>query len=344
MQNNIYATDAFNNSVFPLHTTEQLSQWPTIEWIVEDVIQCESSVVIFGQSRTGKSFLALDLASKIANGEDWFGHKVIKRRVIYVPAEGIRGVANRIKAIEQANTKPVIDLMFMTGNIDLAKSEDIQKIIDTGFGKADVLIVDTFNAVTPGSDENSSKDMGNILYGIRQIINKCRCTVVLVHHTGWDDKDRMRGHSSLSAAIDTRIHVKQAGGLRQWAVTGQRDGELTGWKRFNLVPIELENDKAVSCIVAPYQDSSIGYQACPASSLTLSENNEIVLKIAAKLFSDKENNPLTLSVLLESVTPLVIAQPKHRSTRAKDSLDWLTKKGLITFDDEGHVNKVMNNP
>ena len=324
---------------YRLFTTEQLSQWPTVEWIVDGVIQRETSVVMFGQSRTGKSFLALDLASKIASGENWFGHQVTQSRVIYIPSEGIRGVSNRAKAIEQMQGKPIGEnLMFIHALIDIGKADDIQKIIDTGYKKTDVLIVDTFNAVTPGSDENSSKDMGNILYGLRQIIAECHCTLILVHHTGWEDKDRMRGHSSLSAAADTRIHVKQVGGYRQWAVTGQRDGEVTAPKRFQLDPIELDEEKTISCVVMPIQDTPAGNGMNSELGLPIGENQRLTRELAKKLFDENDKKPFELNLLLSTASMSINAQPKHKRTRAKEAVDDLIKKGLLSIENDSVTN------
>jgi RecA-family ATPase len=67
---------------YPLYSANDVANWPRIDWLVEGIIQRSSSAVIFGESRIGKSFLALDLATKLAKGEDWFGYAVKPCKVI----------------------------------------------------------------------------------------------------------------------------------------------------------------------------------------------------------------------------------------------------------------------
>lgn len=49
--------------------------------------------------------------------------------------------------------------------------------------------------------------------------------VVLVHHTGKDTAQGMRGHSSLFAALDGAIEVKRNNAGRTWTVAKTKDGE-----------------------------------------------------------------------------------------------------------------------
>ena len=81
---------------YRLFSANDVAFWPRSEWLVDRVIQKHSSAVIFGESRIGKSFLALDLATKLANGESWFGYPVKKSDVIYFPAESPLGLHQQI--------------------------------------------------------------------------------------------------------------------------------------------------------------------------------------------------------------------------------------------------------
>jgi len=76
------------------HICELVSSPP--EWIIKDILPTESLSVLFGESGTGKSFLALDLCLSIARGSEWHGHHVDRAgAVIYICGEGASGVKRR---------------------------------------------------------------------------------------------------------------------------------------------------------------------------------------------------------------------------------------------------------
>ena len=68
-----------------------------------------------------------------------------------------------------------------------------------------VIFFDTLNRAVPTADENSSKDTGLILHSAKTLQALTGGLVVLVHHTGRDSPKRLRGHSSLFAAMDAAI-------------------------------------------------------------------------------------------------------------------------------------------
>ena len=68
-----------------------------------------------------------------------------------------------------------------------------------------VVFLDTLNRAAPTADENSSKDMGEILSAAKLLQSLINGLVVLVHHTGKDATKGLRGHSSLFAALDAAV-------------------------------------------------------------------------------------------------------------------------------------------
>jgi hypothetical protein len=74
-----------------------------------------------------------------------------------------------------------------------------------------VLCLDTLNRAAPTADENSSRDMGEILEAAKRLQAATGGLVVLVHHTGKDSSRGLRGHSSLFAAMDAAVEVSRDG-------------------------------------------------------------------------------------------------------------------------------------
>jgi len=319
---------------YPLYTADEVSNWPTVEWIVDGVIQKGTAVVIYGESRIGKSFISLDLGSKMSSGDDWFGHAVKPVRVIYFAAESPQGVRNRIKAIEQhTGAKLPTNLRFMRDAVNIAGPDDIQRVIDTVRGTADVLIIDTFNAAASYSDENASKDMGVVLNGVRRIIDETGCTVIFVHHTGWSADDRPRGHSSLPAMMDTRILVKKDRGYPSWQVKGQREGEDTGAKRFSLQKVAINEGAESSCVVVPVAGGS----AAKSFAEPRGENQRQVLLELQRLSKEHVQAPYPRDVLLDAAMSVFNADPKHKRGRATEAIDGLIQQGFLVGTSDGLV-------
>lgn len=126
----------------------------------------------------------------------------------------------------------------------LLNADDINELvlaIQTA-GTGDVVVLDTLSRATPGSDENDSKAMGLVISAAKILQEMIGGLVLLVHHTGKNAAQGMRGHSSLHAALDCAIEVKRNGDNREWLVAKSKDGEDGASHPFKLevVPIELQ--------------------------------------------------------------------------------------------------------
>lgn len=314
---------------FPIYNLNQLAQWPRVSWLVDGIIQEKSSAVIYGESRIGKSFLALDLAYKMALGADWFGYKVSPCKVLFFAAESPAGLPGRVDAIKTVQpTEPTENLFFMRSPIDLSDKSVIEKLVDTVAG-FDAVFVDTYNAASSSSDENNSKDTGVILDGIRRIVEETGCTVVFVHHCGWSDNDRLRGHSSFSAAMDTRILVQRDGGHPSWRVKGQREGADTEGHRYALRQVELSY--GTSCVVE-------SLTATPAAKVEVqprSGNQRHVFQTAKRLLA--ESQVVELETLISAAMTGIDADSRHQRQRADEAAEALRKSGFIHVDSQGFV-------
>lgn len=295
------AAPSGDNSVLPpkrfkLLTGEDLAAMPRLRWAVRNVLPSAGVAALYGASTTGKSFLALDLAAAIAEGRDWFGHRVKQpRRVVYVVLEGEAGFRIRVQAWEQANGRQFpTNVRFVFQSFEIGELPDILALwdaIDTEAatnepGNAPVIIIDTLNRSAPSADENSSADMGRILEGVRSLQDLTEGLVLLVHHVGKDATKGMRGHSSLFAALDAAIEVTRADDRREWKVAKAKDGEDGQTHPFRLSVIELDDDEdgepVSSCIVQPDDDERVSARP----KLPKGGNQRIVYEALGQLFRE----------------------------------------------------------
>ena len=121
------------------------------------------------------------------------------------------------------------------------------------WGGADVVIIDTLAQTTPGSNENSSEDMGKALSHIRAMHSATGAMMLLVHHAGKDLTRGARGWSGIKAAADSEIEITRDGDQRQVRVSKQKDGEDGLSLHFVLREVALgfdtDGDAITSCIV-----------------------------------------------------------------------------------------------
>lgn len=227
---------------------------PAPRWIIKGILPRAELVVLFGESGSGKSFAALDMAGAIARGVDWRGHRTKQGRVVYIAAEGAGGFRNRLVAYASregiALDEIPLQVIPMAPNL-LEKAEVID--VARAIGRCDVVIVDTFAQTTAGANENSGEDIGRALAHCKGIHRATGAVVLLVHHAGKDLTKGARGWSGLRAAADAEIEVSRQDPVRMLRMSKQKDGEdgLKFYFDLTQVPIGVDEDGDIitSCVM-----------------------------------------------------------------------------------------------
>lgn len=232
---------------------------------VENTLGDGAMSVLYGDSNTGKSFFALDLALHVALGRVWRGLEVERRGVLYLALEGSHGIQNRVAAFKLANLMSEARLPFaivpVVVNL-LVPAGDVFRVIEAAKRAAEhvgipigLIVVDTLSRAIAGGNENSSEDMGALVRHLDLIRQALPAHVMVIHHSGKDSARGARGHSLLRAATDTEIEVSRGpGGTTATArVTKQREMELGAEFSFSLTAVTLGLNRrgkpVTSCVV-----------------------------------------------------------------------------------------------
>jgi hypothetical protein len=283
---------------------------PEHEWLIKNVMTRGERSMMVGPSQSGKSFLAVDLALAVARGTPWFGNKTVRGGVVYVAAEGGRGVKRRLRAYRSENyltAEDKLPFVLLPAMIDLyAGNEQAEALILEAkhwaktFGEVplELVVIDTLSATTPGADENSSKDIGPVLARCQRIADECRCAVMIVHHTSAAG-EKARGHTSITANLDSIIRVLKTEAIdidrravREAETIKQKDGESGKKWRFVLPAIAIgkdrDGDDITSCVVRPPNlDGEPGETASAADAgVKLSPQCEVFLRAIYKALDD----------------------------------------------------------
>lgn len=248
---------------FPLVRFKDIKLSTAPRWIVEDMIPRDGLVLMWGKPKCGKSFVAFDLGLHIALGWDYCGKRVEQGPVVYIAAEGALGLSARAEAFRQAKLGETDDadppFHLLASRLDLVGQLD-ELVADTAAqlaesdGKCSVIFLDTVNRTFRGS-ESRDEDMGNYLRAADRLREVFGCTVVLIHHCGYDDT-RPRGHTSLIGALDAEISIKRDDDNTILAkLELMKDGAAGDMLRFVLKPIDIGEDDygkvLTSCFVEP---------------------------------------------------------------------------------------------
>lgn len=196
---------------FSLMTGEEMMAQPPSRWMVQGILPERGLGAIYGPPSCGKSFLVLDLALAVARGADWFGKHTTATPVVYFPLEG--NVGERLKAWKIGAGQDATPKNFKVvpeGAYDFNNAEDVEGLAETlkDFAPGgSLVIIDTLARATPGTDENSSRDMGLVIQAADRLARTTKGFVLLVHHSGKDDSKGMRGSSAILGAVDTLYKV-----------------------------------------------------------------------------------------------------------------------------------------
>ena len=229
------------------------------KYLIDDVIEQQSMIVTYGESGSGKTFHVIDQDMCIATGQPWFNHETTQGTVLYVAAEGPKSVENRVVAYrQQLIVPPKFALLPSSINLFNPKADvdplinNIKRIQDETGEDIVKVTLDTLARVMSGGNENSSEDMGLLISHADRIREECKATVHFIHHSGKDSAKGARGHSSLRAATDTEIEVKNVNDRHIVKITKQRDGEMGREYAFDLKTVvigENESGKEISTCV-----------------------------------------------------------------------------------------------
>ncbi len=230
--------------------------------IVEGVLTAGAGSILYGDSNSGKTFLALDMSVHVALGYTWMSRRIEKGMVIYLAAESPTSVISRVQAWQMHHGLKVKNLCIVENPIDLFSDDadtnsivELVKALEHERGQKALLIVgDTLARISAGANENAGSDMGLVIKRFDHIRKYCQAHFMLIHHCGKNAAAGARGWSGVRAAVDTEIEVTDISGEKCAEITKQRDLDSKGVRQgFRLESVSLGTSKwgkpVTSCIV-----------------------------------------------------------------------------------------------
>lgn len=279
-------------TALPLVFAEDItSDHIAVAQLVEDVITQGGLSVVYGESNSGKSFLACDLACSVGSGVAWLGRRTVQGAVVYVAGEGAESIKLRVLAWRQKhNVDPRLAVIpvavnLLKANADVRRVVEACKAVAARYGvPVSLIVIDTLARAFAGGNENASEDMSAVISNADQIRAETLAHVMFIHHSGKDSAKGSRGHSSLRAATDTEIEVtaEEATKLHTADIRKQRDLGSRGEKitaKFSVVKMGMNDQwgKPVTTCVVDITDEK------PAGKSKKERGSELEMALCAKL-------------------------------------------------------------
>lgn len=237
---------------FHFLTRQEINAIPDLEPMIDGVLDKGTVAMLVAQPAAGKSFLALDWACRYATGLRWQGRDVSRMmeyptgnrgpgKVLYIAAEGARGLKARLAAWEHAWGKevPQHQLRMLDHPFNLGNSNEVSMLIAAmeEQGPFGLVIIDTLASCTLGLEENSSMDMGRVVRAAYQIRNAMGPdgTVLMIHHLS--KAGTIRGSSALLGGVDQVMILTRSGDALKLEDEKRKDGAELQPMNLKLTPM-----------------------------------------------------------------------------------------------------------
>lgn len=238
---------------------------PKQAWTIRRYLEPDTLGVLYGESQSFKSFIAIDLIGHVATGRAWRGNKTKQGLCIYVAGEGGNGLAKRFKAWFQYHGEAMRNIAVSTVPLALCDPLNVDALVVDVLAllaelrqQALVIVLDTLSTHFGPGDENKTSEMRAFMQGIRRLRMETGATILVIHHVGHGSKERERGSISLAQDVDWRYRVERQPETMITTLVNMksRDAERPGPQSWNLQPVEL-----------PWVDEDEDGQLIPMSSL-----------------------------------------------------------------------------
>jgi hypothetical protein len=186
-----------------------LDDIPDPDPVIEGFLHRDTLVRTFGPPKSLKSFVTLDMAACVSLGIEWQGRPTVQQTVLYVVAEGVRGVKKR-RAAWNRHHGTEMKVIFFPKPVQIGNQEEMFDLIAFCLAKqVGYVIFDTQARCTVGVEENDNTEMGEIVSALDILKQETGACVHLVHHSGTADAKRARGASAFDGAVDAEFFTER---------------------------------------------------------------------------------------------------------------------------------------
>lgn len=191
----------------------QLATMPPPTFLIDGTITVNGLSMLWGRSGSLKSFAALDKGLCVATGLPWHGRAVKQGRVVYLAAEGARGLASRAMGWMKTRGRDCAepDFQIIPHGLALSSPEDLDAMMValTDGAPISLIIIDTLSRTFGKGNPNQPADMNAFVEALERLRERTGAHVMVIHHAGKDAANGEIGNEGLRNACDTIFFVKR---------------------------------------------------------------------------------------------------------------------------------------
>jgi hypothetical protein len=233
------------------------------EWLIAGIIPLGSVTLLAAAGGTGKTTLVYNWALHVALGTAWSGRRCVKGKSLLISAdEPLTDTAEKLSVIgyQDAGLQPG-DISFW----ETWRFSNMQQLEDyIRRERPSLVMIDSLTACLAGMNVDLAKSSaGDAIYGLRDMANAYRCSIVILHHL--NKSGGLRDSTSFVDNVSEVVKLTRAEGnfdpnefTIEWlksrsGLTGkhslQRDPLNYGWRYAGPLGGSLEElDQAVNTI------------------------------------------------------------------------------------------------
>ena len=265
------------------------------QWLIRDQLELDALALLWGQPKTGKSFIAIDWACSVATGTPCFGSPTRVAPVFYICGEGHNGLSRRFLAWSLERGVSLDNAPIAVSNRALplthpgsftAVSNAVAELREITGMDPGLIVVDTL-ARNFGANENDTEAMSLFITHMDGLRAPFKATALIVHHSGKDESRGPRGNLALFGAVDASYKVaRDVNGAVNLYPEVIKDGSLPPPQNFNLIPRPLPIETPDGSTVTSCTLSLIGpgYEPPKTGQTGKGKNQTKALRLLQELY------------------------------------------------------------
>jgi hypothetical protein len=243
---------------------DEMVNLPAADFQVEGVVPRHAKSVLFGQSDSFKTFIAVDIGCSVSTGRSFHGHATKQCKVIFLANEGANAVGRkRIPAWMAYHNIPANErqnIFLITAETTLPNEASranlmaaIRAVVRTG--ENFFLIIDVLRGTMNGSENDDEAAFA--WTAAAEILIGEGAAILTVTHSPYNEDGRMRGHSHLWGSFDTRLQAEGDKDKRTTVlkVNRHKDHDSGGHWGFQLDEIEVDEHPGEMSLVPRIDDN-----------------------------------------------------------------------------------------
>ncbi len=296
-------------------------------FLVDGLIEEDSTSIIFGDPGTGKSLVAIDLSASIATGTAFHDRRVLCGSVFYIAGEGMNGLRRRFAAWEAVRGVSLNGAALFQSRAAAQMLDDqsaamvmdaVEKMV-RDYGPPRLIVLDTLARNFGPGDENSTQDMNRFVAAMDRLRERfAGSSVLIVHHSGHGEKGRARGSSVLKAAADSEYLVTRVEGALHLTCSKMKEADIPPVQAFTLCP-------AAGSVALEYAGE-------PTAKVKLTKMNSIALgALSAAMVDGRATKDAWRAAFKERHD----GNDDAKKTAFRRAIDDLMESGAIVANDDG---------